>query len=121
EFRRVLFRSSLHPQLEGQFRERLRDGQLLLGAHALEKLLEQIGKHAADANRRQQSLALLTDPTLRRPLSKILSRAIPELGVISYVEIPTNLSLAPIAMIRVEDVFETPAANPAPQPLTAAA
>ncbi|MBX3439429.1 MAG: FHIPEP family type III secretion protein [Planctomycetaceae bacterium] len=97
---------SLHPQLEGQFRDRLRDKQILLGAQALEKLLAQIGQHAADASRRQQTLALLTDPALRRPLSKILSRAIPELGVISYAEIPSNLSLIPVAMIRTEEVFD---------------
>ncbi|MGE3998893.1 MAG: FHIPEP family type III secretion protein, partial [Planctomycetaceae bacterium] len=116
---------SLHPQLEGQFRERLRDKQLLLGAHPLEKLLEQLGRHTADAGRRQQSLALLTDPVLRRPLSRILSRAIPELGVISYAEIPSNLSLVPVAMIRLEEVFDsteltaaagTPAAAPKNEP-----
>ncbi len=107
---------SLHPQLETLFRERLREGQLLLGAEVLEKLLEQIGQFAADASRRQQSLALLVDPSLRRALSKILSRAVPELGVISYAEIPSNLLLAPVAMIRVEDVFDNPAdaSNTAP-------
>ena len=100
---------SMHPHLEGGMRERLQDGQLLLGAVPLERLLGKIGKEAEDSRRRQLPLALLTDTSMRRPLARILSRAIPELGVLSYQEIPNNLTIHPVTMLRPEDVFEVPA------------
>ncbi len=105
---------TLHPHLEAGVRERLRDGQLLLGATALERLLDKIGQQASDARRRQQPLALLSDAALRRPLARILSRAIPELGVISYQEIPNNLTIQPVSMLRPEDVFDEQAQVPQP-------
>ena len=100
---------SMHPHLEAGMRERLQDGQLLLGAAPLERLLGKIGKQVEDSRRRQLPLALLTDTSMRRPLARILSRAIPELGVLSYQEIPNNLTIHPVTMLRPEDVFDVPA------------
>ncbi|MCA9027236.1 MAG: FHIPEP family type III secretion protein [Planctomycetaceae bacterium] len=100
---------SLHPHLEAGLRERLRDGQLLLGATPLERLLDRVGREAADARRRQQPLALLTDSGTRRPLVRIFGRALPELGVLSYQEIPHNLAIHPVTMLRADDVFDEPA------------
>ena len=70
----------------------------------LEKLVVIAGQRLAQAHVGGKEVALLTDASLRRPLRHALARSLAELSVISYQEIPTDLGLQPVALIRPEDV-----------------
>jgi flagellar biosynthesis protein FlhA len=56
------------------------------------------------ANARGQEVALLCDASLRRALRHSLARALHDLAVISYQEIPTDTLMEPVAVVRPEDV-----------------
>ena len=55
--------------------------------------------------------ALLCDSSLRRPLRQALSRALPDLAVVAYPEVPNDLLLEPVAMIKPDDLV-VPIADP---------
>ena len=92
------------PQLEGRLRESLRDGRLALSPDAVESLTKVVTEHWQNSVRVNQPLAVLSDRTLRRPLRRLLSNLAPQMGVVSYQELPEELGLDPVAVIRSTDV-----------------
>ncbi len=96
----------LDPRLEVQLRESVRDRRLLLGPAPLERMLAALSQHWQSAMRQRMEIAVLTDRTLRRPLRQAVVRALPDLGVISYGEVPGDIFIEPIDMVRAEDVFD---------------
>jgi flagellar biosynthesis protein FlhA len=96
----------LEPRLEIQLRESVRERHLMLGPAPLERLLACLSKQWQSASRQRIEIALLTDRSLRKPLRAAILRALPELGVISYGEVPGDVLIEPVEMVRLEDVFE---------------
>ncbi|QDT56222.1 Flagellar biosynthesis protein FlhA [Caulifigura coniformis] len=101
----------LEPRLEARLRESLHEGQLALDGKRLEKLLEEIGEHWRSAARQRIEVALIMDRRLRRPLRKLLTRALPDLGTLSYTEVPADIMLNPVGMARFAAVFDEPAVD----------
>ncbi len=99
----------LEPKLEARLRESLHEGQLALDGKRLERLLEEIGELWRAAARQRIDVALIMDRRLRRPLRKLLTRALPDLGTLSYSEVPADMMLNPMGMARFGAVFEDPA------------
>jgi len=95
----------LDPRLEKQLRDSIREKQLALAPQPLEKLLGSLSAQVQNAQRQQLPLAVLIDKTLRRPLRRLLVRAAPDLGVISYQEVPPDIMLQTVTMLKLEDVF----------------
>ena len=59
--------------------------------------------------KQRQDVALIMDRRLRRPLRKLLTRALPDIGTLSYAEVPPDIMLQPAGMARFSAVFdETP-------------
>jgi flagellar biosynthesis protein FlhA len=94
----------LDPRLEMECRRALHEKNLALEPARLEKLLGRLASEWRKASARGQEVALLSDSTLRRPLQQILSRALPELAVIAYQEVPNDLQLESAGVVRPEDV-----------------
>lgn len=92
------------PQLEGKLHEALRDGRLALGPEAIESVTKIVAEHWQNSVRINQPLALLADRALRRPLRRLLATIAPQLGVISYQELPEEIGLDPVAVIQTSDV-----------------
>jgi flagellar biosynthesis protein FlhA len=117
---------ALQPQLESRLRESLNDGQLALAPNNLERLLAAMGDRWRSARTDNTPVALLSHHTLRRPLRRLLRRAIPGLGFIAYREVPSEMLVNPVGMVRLEEAFDAApnaAANPQldSRPLAAAA
>lgn len=93
------------PRLEGQLRESLQDGQLALTPQSLEALLTRIREAMQGASRSEQQVALLVDRSLRRPLRRLLRRTARRLGIVAYQEVPAELGLEPVQIVRSSDVF----------------
>ena len=103
------------PRLEMDCRRALQDKNLALEPARLEKLVTRLANEWRKANTRGQDVALLTDATLRRPLRQALARALPDLSVIAYAEVPGDLPVEPAAVIKAEEVaVGTPAQQPDP-------
>ena len=102
----------LDPRLELEFRRAMQDKNLVLEPARLEKLIARLASEWRKANARGRDVALLTDASLRRPLRQALARALPDLAVIAYQEIPGDLLLDPAAMLKVEDLVPSRPDNP---------
>jgi len=92
------------PQLESRLHECLRDGRLALSPDAVESLTGVVSQHWQNAVRINQPLAILSDRALRRPLRRLLSSVAPQMGMISYQELPEEVGLNPVAVIQAGDV-----------------
>ncbi|MFV0445141.1 MAG: flagellar biosynthesis protein FlhA [Planctomycetaceae bacterium] len=98
--------AALHPQLESKLREGLQaDGQLAIPPAPLEALIDHLSAAWREARAESRPLALLTHHALRRPLRRLLRRAMPGLGFIAYREIPSDARIAPMVLLRLDEIF----------------
>lgn len=95
----------IDPNLENRLRQSMTDGRIILPAPDLERLVEKLKTAWEPAVMNDSEIALLSDGPIRRPLKGLLERAIPELACISYAEIPNEMMIEPVAIIKAEDVF----------------
>ena len=98
---------AFEPRVESRLRETLREGRLAIGHETLERIIESVTIHHKNSARIDKPLALVTDRSLRRPLRRLLSSAAPQLGIVSYQEIPEDMSLDPVAVITAAEMSWT--------------
>lgn len=94
----------LDPRLEVELRRAVQGQQLVLDPARLEQLTLRLAAEVRKATARGHEVALLCDASLRRAVRHALARALHDLVVISYQEIPTDLLMEPVAVIRPEDL-----------------
>ena len=94
----------LDPRVEMDLRRSMQDKNLILQPLPLEKLVLCLINAWRKAHLAGKEVALLTDAVLRRPLRNTLVRSIADLSVIAYQEIPADIGLQPVVMIRPEDL-----------------
>ncbi len=97
------------PRLELELRRSVQDRALALEPSRLEALILKLAEEWRKASARSREVALLTDAALRRPVRQVLARSLPELAVIAYQEIPSDLLMEVAAMVRPEDLPGAPA------------
>jgi flagellar biosynthesis protein FlhA len=95
----------LDPRLEVELRRAVQGHQLGLDPARLEQLTLRLAAEVRKATARGQEVALLCDASLRRAVRHALARALHDLVVIAYQEIPTDLLMEPVAVIRPEDLI----------------
>lgn len=95
----------VEPQLENQLRAALKDGVLAIDAAALESFSQRLGDLRQKSLARDQEVVLLIDSGLRRAVRNAIERAVPELVVIGYSEVPRELQVQFKEMIKLHDVF----------------
>lgn len=120
----------LEPALESALREALQDRTLALHPSQLERLIGKLGEVWKRVTLAGEEAALLSDQTLRRPLRRAIVRALPDLRVIGYTEIPNELLIDAEAVIQLQEIIpegsqpapsvaiDWPAANLNPEPGT---
>jgi flagellar biosynthesis protein FlhA len=94
----------LDPRLEMELRRSIQDRALALDPIRLEKLIVRLANEHRKSRANNQEVALLADASIRRPLWHAIVRALPDLSVVAYQEVPNNMLLEAVAMIRLEDV-----------------
>src|SRR5262249_54233494 len=99
-------------RVELELRRCLHEKNLVLDPARLEKLILWLASEARKASARGQSVAVTCDAALRRPLRQVTARALPELSIIAYPEIPSGLLLEPVAVLKPADM--APKADGAP-------
>jgi flagellar biosynthesis protein FlhA len=95
----------LDPRLEARFRDQLRDRQLMLPHEVLEQLVSAINQKWEKSQLEGREVTLLTVGELRRPLRQVVERAIPDLAVTSYNEVPHDLGLDIRDLIKFDEVY----------------
>lgn len=102
----------LEPHLEMKLREALQEnGNLALPPAQYEKLVTRLNEEWQKLALQEQEAALLVDANLRRPVRRSVERAVRDLAVISYTEIPNDLIIEPVAMLRLAEIFPAPVAT----------
>ncbi|QJW94397.1 flagellar biosynthesis protein FlhA [Frigoriglobus tundricola] len=94
----------LDPRLEVELRRSVQGPQLVLDPTRLEQLTLRLSDELRKASARGYEVALLCDASLRRALRHALARALADLVVVAYQEIPTDLLMEPVAVIRPEEL-----------------
>ncbi len=94
----------LDPRLEVEFRRLVQGQQLALDPARLEQLTVRLAAEVRKANARGHEVALLCDASLRRAVRHAVSRSLHDLTVVSYQEIPSDLLMEPVAVIRPDDL-----------------
>jgi flagellar biosynthesis protein FlhA len=94
----------LDPRLEVEFRRLVQGQQLALDPARLEQLTVRLASEVRKANARGHEIALLCDASLRRAVRHAVARSLHDLTVVSYQEIPTDLLMEPVAVIRPDDL-----------------
>lgn len=95
----------LEPRLEQHFRENLRDESIVLQPSQLERLVDSYKEAWEMASLKNAPAAALVDPSIRRALRQTIHRSLPKLTFISYREIPSELLIEPVSMIRYDQVM----------------
>ncbi len=95
----------LDPRLEMRLRELVQEKQLVIPHDALERLISKLHEHWQACSMSGSEFTLLTDSALRRPLRQTTERAIPDLTVTAYTEVPSDLTIDFQKIIKLEDVF----------------
>lgn len=94
----------LDPRLEVEFRRLVQGQQLSLDPARLEQLTVRLAAEVRKANARGHEVTLLCDASLRRAVRHAVARSLNDLSVVSYQEIPTDLLMEPVAVIRPDDL-----------------
>lgn len=112
----------LEPKLEHRLRECLSGELIALSPEQMENLVEKLKSSWELGSMKNQTPALLLDGSIRAATRQTIRRSLPQLSVISYTEVPTDLQIEPIAVVGSEDVFgNEPQVTPLPvqsQPAT---
>lgn len=96
----------LDPKLESQLREMLHDGNLALPPKPLENLITLLRESWEKYAVQEQNVAVLADFIMRRPIRNAIYRALPDVAVVSFTEIPKDMQISAVAYLRHEQVFE---------------
>lgn len=96
---------ALEPRLEAKLRELTKEHQLAVGPESLNAIMNFAQEHWQQSQLSDQPLALLVDQSLRRTFKKLLRRSTPQLGIVAFQEVPSELGIEPVAILNWEQVF----------------
>lgn len=105
----------LEPRLEHFFRENVSGEAIVLRPDQLERLIMEVQAKWEASRLKNQTAALLVDSSIRLPMNRTIYRSLQEVSVVAYSEVPTDLRIESVGVIRYEDVLgggEPSSANP---------
>ncbi|QDV44125.1 Flagellar biosynthesis protein FlhA [Stieleria neptunia] len=105
----------LEPRLEHYFREHLNGDAIVLRPDQLERLIMELQAKWEASRLKNQMATVLVDSSVRFPLHRTIFRSLPEISVVAYSEVPSDMRIESVGMIRYEDVLGD-GENPSPDP-----
>jgi flagellar biosynthesis protein FlhA len=94
----------LEPKLEHRFRQNATPESIVLRPDELERLVGQLQAKWETSRLKNQPAAVLVDSSIRYALHRTIFRSLPDLSIIAYSEIPSDLLIESIGIIRFQDV-----------------
>ena len=102
-----LYVLTLHPGLEQTLAGALQPTEtgvaLLVEPALMQRLVTAVAQEVERAAARGHQVALLTSARVRRPLRRLLERALPQLPVLAYGEIASEVEVEALGMVEVHD------------------
>ena len=97
---------AVEPQLEHFLREHADDHQIPLQPQQLKNLVEAYQRAWELTALQEQPACAMVDSSLRRQIRQTLYRSLPEISFVAYNEIPGDLQIEPVTVIRFQDVVQ---------------
>ncbi len=95
----------LEPKLEHWLRQNVNGEMIAMQPDHLGKLVDKCKQSWELASMKNQPAAVLVDSSIRRALRQTVHRSLPEVSIVAYHEIPPDLLIEPVTVIRNDDVF----------------
>jgi flagellar biosynthesis protein FlhA len=96
------------PRIEMQLRESTVEGRIVLQHSVLEKLMSTLHEIVTNASNEGLDVAVLTDRTLRRSVRQLLERSLPDMPVVAFNEVPSDMAIDIRSIIKYESAFSSP-------------
>jgi flagellar biosynthesis protein FlhA len=93
------------PRIEMQLRESSVEGRIVLPHSSLEKLMSKLHEVVTRSSNEGTEVAVLTDRTLRRSVRQLLERSLPDMPVVAFNEVPSDMAIDICSVIKYESVF----------------
>ncbi len=95
----------LEPKLEHRLRQDSNGQMIVMQPDQLANLVDKLKSSWELASIKNGSAAVLVDSSLRLAFRQTVYRSLPQVSIVSYSEIPHDLLIEPISVIRNDDVF----------------
>ncbi len=94
----------LEPNLEHRFRQNATPESIVLKPDELERLVQLLQAKWETSRLKSEPATVLVDSSIRYALHRTIFRSLPELSIISYSEIPPDLLIDSVGIIRHQEV-----------------
>ncbi|NND95825.1 MAG: FHIPEP family type III secretion protein [Pirellulaceae bacterium] len=101
----------LEPKLEHRFRQNASAESIVLRPDELERLVQLLQAKWETSRLKSQPAAVLVDSSIRYALRRTIFRSLPELSIIAYSEIPSDLLIDSVGIIRYDEVVSADGAD----------
>lgn len=96
----------LEPKLEHWLRQNVNNQMIAMQPDQLGKLVDKCKQSWELSSMKNQPAAVLVDSSIRRALRHTVHRSLPQVSIVAYNEIPGDLLIEPLTVVRYGDVFE---------------
>ena len=97
----------LEPKLEHWLRQNVNGEMIAMQPDQLGKLVDKCKQSWELSSMKNQPAAVLVDSSIRRSLRQTVHRSLPQVSIVAYHEIPADLLIEPVTVIRHDDIFES--------------
>ena len=96
----------LEPKLEHHLRQINQGGVLAMSPHALERLVKLLQSKWETSRIKDEPAAVLVDSSIRQPMRQTIARSLPDLSVIAYSEVPSDLLIESVSLVRYAEIID---------------
>jgi flagellar biosynthesis protein FlhA len=97
----------LEPKLEHRLRQNSNGDMIAMQPDQLAKLVDKYKQAWELSSMKNEPAAALVDSSVRRAMRQTVHRSLPQVSILAYNEIPADLLIEPVSIIRDQEVFET--------------
>ncbi len=101
----------MEPKLEHRLRQNSNGEMIALQPDQLASLVEKYKQAWELASMKDEPAAILVDSSIRWAMRQTVHRSLPQVSIVAYNEIPGDLLIEPVSILRDQDVFESPDAG----------
>ena len=102
----------LEPKLEHRFRQQATAESIAIRPEELERLIQLLQSKWEASRLKNEPAAVLVDSSIRYALHRTVFRSLPELAIIAYSEIPSDLLIEAVGSIRFQEVISPDGQEP---------
>jgi flagellar biosynthesis protein FlhA len=101
----------LEPKLEHRLRQNSNGEMIALQPDQLGNLVDKYKQAWELSSMKNEPAAALVDSSIRHAMRQTVHRSLPQVSIIAYNEIPGDLLIEPVSIIRDQEVFEPGSTN----------